>query len=746
MRITQISLCLALLLGSTSSSFALAELNKNATTTDNSQESAASKEHDKNAQTHAQRAYQLSPVIVESSFEDVYLQPVAETSVSAEQFQIHHNGNINQMLRDSAGTYTLEDPTNPGIAVNIRGLSGYGRVNTMIDGVPQTFRNAHGHAAYGGTRLYVQPELISGTDITRGAVSGADGSGSLMGAANFKTLEAEDVITGDKNWGVIGRVKAGSNGMDGSYMGGAAAKTKFLEGSASIVAAWAKSRQGIYKNGHGETDYKEGQGNSVSNPKNDPKGGLVKVELKPNDEHAIKIGYVNYQNTFSSNYRWNLKNKTLFLNYAYTPGNDWFDTRFNLYRNNTKMHYDAQGGGSYAERDAKAISKGGDLSNTSRFNFADNWNGKVEYGFSFQEDQYDVTSPGANQPGTLKKESFFTDLTLSKGIFSATAGLRYDHWDLEGVRQARTQGTGGANPNQGGSFTGNACPSGPENCPAENVKRSGHKLNPKITVAVTPTDWMQLYTTYSHTYRPPTAQEAFWGLVPFGKNNGSGIFNNLDLKPETSKGFDLGVNLYKRHIFMPDDHAYMKINYYDYRVENFITNDMVDIDRAPGDDINYIPSPIWVNMPGKTKLSGFEIEAGYDAGIAYANLAYTQAKTKTPMGWSAGMHVQSDWLPKHYYTLDAGVRLFDQKLVLGGKMRYTSSSEYAKWDYQVGKQPSYKIFDLYGSYEINRNSQAFFTIENVTNRAYRVAQSGEGPGTDETGRGRTLNVGININF
>lgn len=97
MRITQISLCLALLLGSTSSSFALAELNKNATTTDNSQESAASKEHDKNAQTHAQRAYQLSPVIVESSFEDVYLQPVAETSVSAEQFQIHHNGNIGNL-------------------------------------------------------------------------------------------------------------------------------------------------------------------------------------------------------------------------------------------------------------------------------------------------------------------------------------------------------------------------------------------------------------------------------------------------------------------------------------------------------------------------------------------------------------------------------------------------------------------------------------------------------------------------
>lgn len=744
MRIQPISLILILLLGS--SLFAPLALAEDSPEKDNSKKTSKSRDKG-NAKSSSQNVntYQLNPVLVKSSFEDVYLQPAAESSVSAEQLQIHHNGNINQMLRDSAGTYTLEDPTNPGIAVNLRGLSGYGRVNTMIDGVPQTFRNAHGHASYGGTRLYVHPELISSANITRGAVAGADGSGSLMGAANFKTLEADDIITTDKNWGIISRIKGGSNGMDGSYMGGFGAKTGFLEGSASIVAAWAKSKQGIYKNGNGETDYKEGNGNSVANPKNDPKGYLVKIELKPNDHHAVKVGYVNYRNTFSSNYRWDLKNSTFFLNYAYTPGNNLFDTRFNLYRNNTKMHYDAKGGGSYAERDVKAVSKGGDISNTSRFSLGD-WDASIMYGGSLQEDEYNVTSPGANQPGTLKKESIFTDLTLSKGIFSATTGLRYDHWKLEGIRQARTQGTGGANPNNGGPFTGNACPSGPNNCPAEDINRSGHKLNPKITLAVTPTNWMQLYTTYSHTYRPPTAQEVFWGLVPFGKNNGNGIFNNLDLKPETSKGFDFGVNLYRQDILTHNDHAYMKLNYYDYRVENFITNDLVDIDRAPGNNISYTPSTIWVNMPGKTKLSGFEIEAGYDAGFAYANLAYTRAKTKTPMGWSAGMNVQSDWLPKYYYTVDAGVRFFDNKLVLGGKIRYTGSSEYAKWDYEVGQQPSYKIYDIYGSYEINRNSHAFFSVENITNKSYRLAQSGEGPGTKETGRGRTLNVGFTLNL
>lgn len=736
MRTTPLALSLMLLLGSsTLSSLVFADVlpqksdHSDINTINQTESSAAPK-------TTPEPEIELSRVIVESSLEDIYLQPNAKSSISSEQFQVHHNGNINQMLRDSAGVYTLEDPTNPGVAINIRGLSGYGRVNTMVDGVPQTFRNAHGHAAYGGTRLYVQSEFISQTEISRGAVAGAEGSGTLMGSANFKTIDAEDVIQPGKNWGVVSRVKGGNNGSDSSYMLGAGGKTQFLNGEASVVAAWAKTKNSTYKNGEGIKDP------SISS--NSPEGRLLKIGLKPNDHHDLKLGYVHYKNKFISNYTWDLENKTTFLNYAFTPDNDLIDAKINLYKNQTDMNY-APGTGSYDGRKVKATSKGGDISNTSRFTFGNNWNASLFYGASFNEDQFDVTSRGANAPGTLKKESIYTDLTIDKDIFSTTLGLRYDHWDLSGIRQARTQGTGAVSPDYDGVFKGNPCPSGEQNCPAESMKNSGHKLNPKITLAITPTDWMQLYTTYSHTYRPPTAQETFWGLVPFGNSSGQGIFNNLDLLPESSKGFDVGVNLFKQNIFTTNDHAYFKVNYYDYRVKNFITNDLVDIDREAGEGVYYIPTAMWINRPGKTKLHGFEIEAGYDAGFAYANITYTQAKTKTPMGWAAGINVQGDWLPERYYTLDAGMRLFDQKLILGGKLRYTGSSEYAGFDYSVSEQPSYRVYDLYGSYEIDRRSQVFFTIENVTNRSYRAALSG-GPGTDESGRGRTLNVGLNMQF
>ncbi|NJO22579.1 MAG: TonB-dependent receptor plug domain-containing protein [Sphingomonadales bacterium] len=47
--------------------------------------------------------------------------------------------NMDDVLRSIPGVST-RDSTNPGVAVNIRGFEGSGRVNMMIDGVRQNFR------------------------------------------------------------------------------------------------------------------------------------------------------------------------------------------------------------------------------------------------------------------------------------------------------------------------------------------------------------------------------------------------------------------------------------------------------------------------------------------------------------------------------------------------------------------------------------------------------------------------------
>ncbi|NDJ28190.1 TonB-dependent receptor plug domain-containing protein, partial [Campylobacter sp. MIT 19-121] len=46
---------------------------------------------------------------------------------------------LDDIIRETPGAYTQVDPSQGGVSVNIRGMTGLGRVNTMIDGVPQTF-------------------------------------------------------------------------------------------------------------------------------------------------------------------------------------------------------------------------------------------------------------------------------------------------------------------------------------------------------------------------------------------------------------------------------------------------------------------------------------------------------------------------------------------------------------------------------------------------------------------------------
>ncbi len=676
---------------------------------------------------------------------DPYKTPAPVSTISDEQLQKRDNGDVNQALRNTAGVYTLQDQTNPGISVNIRGMSGYGRVNTMIDGVPQTFRNAAGHGAYGGTRLYVHPELIAGIDVTRGVVSGAHGSGTLVGAADFRTLDASDVILPDRNWGLNTRIKMGNNGADRTRMIAGGVRTNFLDGDISFVGAIADSDNSIYKNGNGVKDYIDNDGHTQNNPINSPEGSLLKLAIRPNDRHLIKLGYVDYSNLFTSGgYRWDIDNKTYTMNYEYTPGNQWIDARFNVYRNETKMGY-VNTSGSYAGRKADVTDNGGDISNTSRFMLGQNWQGSLFYGLSYNSDNYDVTSRGANAPGKLEKSSAFTDFTMSRGIFSVTAGLRYDAWKLSGVRQAMTQGTGAIHPDDQGRFQNEACPVGPTNCPEASVNRDGNKLNPSLRIALQPLDWMQVYASYAQTYRPPTAQETFWGLVPFGTAMGQGVFNNMGLKPETSRGFDIGVNLSKKQLLTATDEANLKVGYFDNKIENFITNDLVRIDRTAGATVGYTESAVWVNVPGTTKMHGVEIEGGYDLGYAYTNISFTDSTTKTPMGWGGGVNVRDDWTPDKYYTLDLGFRMFERRLVLGGKIRYTGKSSYAAFAGGEVEQKAYKLYDLYGSFKLTKNSDIFFTIENASDVPYRLATNGETT-TNEAGRGRTFIAGISARF
>ena len=116
----------------------------------------------------------------------------------------------------------------------------------MIDGVRQNFRFT-GHEAQGFT--YVDPSLLAGIEIARGAVSTAGGAGALAGAANFRTLDVEDILKPGQRRRADQPVRGASNGV------GCRRWARRLRGSGgrSIAGAISRREPNNYENGDGIT-------------------------------------------------------------------------------------------------------------------------------------------------------------------------------------------------------------------------------------------------------------------------------------------------------------------------------------------------------------------------------------------------------------------------------------------------------------------------------------------------------------
>ncbi|WP_203423397.1 TonB-dependent receptor [Sinorhizobium sp. BG8] len=650
--------------------------------------------------------------------------PAAISSEGVEVIQDRYAGDVNQVLRSMPGTFTREPADQAGINVNIRGLQGMGRVNSMIDGVPQTFRNLSGHGGTFDDMLYVEQNLLVGVDVTRGAVSGAQGMGTLAGAANFRTLEIDDVLLPGKDFGMLTTVRAGTNGFDYSRLVATGARGNYEgEGEASVVAAISDTKKSPFDNGDGIL-YPFGGAQH-------PKGGLFKVGLSPNPDHNLLLGGVWYDNEFlpgSSGYNWSIQNQTYTAKYLYQPGDNLFDVSANAYVNITDMAFKGTNGNvsTFDGRQGRNTTTGFDVSNRMLFDLGEDTELKLFYGAAVNRDDYKGNEKrGANPDGTLLKAGVFNEATLSRGIFDLTGGIRYDYWSLDGLDGYLAPGEGD-------------CPATGGLCDGTKIERSGGDWNPRVTVSAHPLDWLQPYVTYAHTSRPPTASEMFYPGGHSFDGTGDPINNNPNLVPEQSRGWDIGVNLTGSDLLQGGDNAWLKVGYFHNKIKNYITYD-IDTDGVAR----------WVNLDGTTVMQGVEIEGGYDAGRYYANLSLTIADTDQPTGAAAGVGSDVGTLPDDFFTIDAGARFLDEQVVVGGRMRYVGKSTQMYINeanaFHLG---AYTLFDAYASWQLNENAKIFVNVENIFNKSYMQANSGLADSYSgiDNGRGRTIIFGATARF
>jgi len=650
-----------------------------------------------------------------------------------------HGHNLNNAVRSVAGVYSWENVAQPGMAVNIRGLEGMGRVTSMIDGVRQNYRFT-GHAPAGYT--YVEPSLISGIDITKGAIATAGGAGTLAGAINYRTLTVDDVLHPDEKAGAQVTATFGGNAGDDMSVTNAGGVRFDLAGNpdgGSVFGAVNLTSAGSYE---------DGAGKRVGASWRDVKSGLLKVSLAPNEEHRLDLGGIYYTTDFSANfYDQTLTNKTLTAKYAYTPGSDLIDLRINGYFNETTSEWS---GGTSTEHDGRVLTNkalGIDATNTSRWDFGDR-SIRLDYGLEYYRDDFSGnTDTDANPDGVSGVGGGFVQATVSAGMFEVIPALRYDAYSL---KSAGTTGnvpdnywtvhdgqTGGTNAtftrppasqwNDPGRYTITETPLDAPWRGDFDIDETRFKLSPKITAAVRPLDWLQLYGTYEHSFRPPSVNEMF-----FGGEHGAGVnasfLPNPNLKPEVARGWEIGANVLYNGLFAADDSLRVKAAYYSKDVDDFIIAKCV---------VN--ATMCWFdNAPGTSRLSGFEIDASYDVGWGFAGLSYSRNRSDLQFGDGIGGMGEPSRLPDDYTTLTAGVRLLERKLTLGARMNDVSKGtliEGGGWE-----TSAYRTYDLFMNWQPSDRLNLFANVTNLTNEQYVPAMS------QDRGPGRRIFGGATVKF
>lgn len=130
--------------------------------------------------------------------------------ISEKEIERFRGASVGDFLKGTPGVLSGDNRNSGAVDINVRGMQGFGRVPVVIDGAQQQNVVYRGYSGV-ASRNYVDPDMIGGVMIEKGPTTGVYGVGATGGLAVMRTLEADDIITGDKSWGVRVRGSVMSN-------------------------------------------------------------------------------------------------------------------------------------------------------------------------------------------------------------------------------------------------------------------------------------------------------------------------------------------------------------------------------------------------------------------------------------------------------------------------------------------------------------------------------------------------------
>jgi hemoglobin/transferrin/lactoferrin receptor protein len=288
--------------------------------------------------------------------------------------------------------------------------------------------------------------------------------------------------------------------------------------------------------------------------------------------------------------------------------------------------------------------------------------------------------------------------------------------------------------------------------------RSGHGATPYVNASLFLDPDTFFYVKYAQGYKMP-------GLFESTVGNSTSM-PTRDLRPEKNRAWDIGVSTLKRDLWRDGDRFAFKLAYF--------RNDVNDQITRVFDAKNWGYSVVNVD---RYLVSGYELQSGYDIGVAYLDLSasyYQRARTcdaataatlrndpyakwskleNTPDCVNGGFgtsFVNAQNPPKYSVYTTLGVRLFDRRLDAGIRRIYNAGPTHEldkPWNTtgSTGMQNLYlpaALYDLYASYRVDERLSMELVINNVRDTYYLdpLAMS------LMPGPGRTARLNLSLRF
>jgi len=676
--------------------------------------------------------------------------PGSSSYVSEEQLSRGTTTSLGDMFRSTPGVISTGSRMSNTLDLNIRGLQGMNRVATLVDGTKQEtslYRGYNGNQS----RTSVDPELLSDVTIQKGPSNGPYGAGSIGGVVNMRTIDVDDVLLPGNTIGGRIRASLGSNTIEAvdldapgltdishaegpdwltgdSFIGSAAFAA--TSDAADFVIALAKRKTGNYfagSNGSTTGEYltsngwvegplsKIDLGREVLNTSQDTQTLLAKTTFRIGDGHTLKFNLSQYGSRFGeTNDQFLLyggqfgfpiqmqmplserRVGTMKVEYDWDPwGNELVELHANLWKTSVEEW-------EYSLGAQTSDTIGLEVWNVAR---ADLFSGfELTTGGQYQKEE--TTSANTqNAQGYRELGSLFAnadlDITDWLGI---KGGVRYDTF------------------NGGGR---------------DAVDQSHERFNPNIGLTLEPLEGLQLFATYAEGWRPPSIRE-MTAKTP------QAATLNPNLLPEIAKSYELGFNVNRTGLLTADDALRFKAAWFDNTYDDYIIRE-----TRPG----YTNAqPYWWDNIDKAVYRGFELSGSYDLGWTFVEGAYTRftdivyCHPDTACGSGNGRDFGANYVPPDYtWNLSAGVRLLEEKLVLGAKVNAVSEQKIvtnvAGTNMSAVWSPT-EIYGLFGSYEVNENLSINASVDNLFDTYYLDAMAS----VKMPAPGRTISLGVTGRF